>query len=103
MSSAAVAVTIANWRTPYGRIYLVMTLIFVYTTVANMVERPEGIKIASFFIGAIVFTSFLSRALRVTELRIDRVELSEGAQKIIEEVSQNEIRIIAHRPDRRSV
>ncbi len=102
MSSAAVAVTIANWRTPYGRIYLLMTLIFIYTTLTNMVERPEGIKIASFFIGAIVFTSLLSRVIRVTELRIHTVELSEGARSIIEEASRGEIRIIAHRPDKRN-
>ena len=102
MSSAAVAVTIANWRTPYSRFYLLMTLIFIYTTITNMVERPEGIKIASFFIAAIVFTSLLSRVIRVTELRIHAVELSESARQIIEEVSRDEIRIIAHRPDKRS-
>jgi hypothetical protein len=79
-----------------------MALIFIYTTITNMVERPEGIKIASFFIGAIVFTSFLSRVIRITELRIHAVEFLESAQKIIQEVSQNEIRIIAHRPDKRS-
>ena len=102
MSSAAVAVTMANWRTPLGRIYLLMTLVFVYTTIANMVERPEGIKIASFFIAAIVLTSLLSRIIRATELRIHTVELSENAQKMIEEISDQGVRIIAHRPDKRS-
>jgi hypothetical protein len=101
MSSAAVAVTIANWRTLTAG-FTFDDFIFIYTTITNMVERPEGIKIASFFIGAIVFTSFLSRVIRITELRIHAVEFLESAQKIIQEVSQGEIRIIAHRPDKRS-
>ena len=46
MTSAAVAVTIAFWGTRRRYFYLAMTVIFAYTTVANIVERPEGIKIA---------------------------------------------------------
>ena len=42
--------------------------IFLYTTVVNIVERPDGVKIASFFIGMIVVTSLLSRVWRATEL-----------------------------------
>ncbi len=103
MSSAAVAVTIANWRTSFGRIYLLMTVIFVYTTITNILERPEGIKIASFFITAIVFSSLLSRVIRATELRIQGVKLSQTAQAMIEELKNEPIRIIAHRPDKRTV
>ena len=51
MSSAAVAVTIATWHTPQRWLYLPMATIFAYTTILNIFERPEGIKIASFFIG----------------------------------------------------
>ena len=46
--------------------YLAITAIFFYTTAANMIERPDGIKIASWFIIAIVASSFWSR--RATEL-----------------------------------
>ncbi len=103
MSSAAVAVTIANWSTSLGRIYLLMTLIFVYTTIANIVQRPEGIKIAFFFVAAIVFTSLISRAIRSTELRIHGVTLIPSAQEIIDEITAaNVVRIIAHRPDKRT-
>jgi hypothetical protein len=102
MTSAAVAVTIASgggvWRYVYGA----MTLIFVYTTLENIRERPEGIKIASFFIVAIVGTSFVSRAFRSTELRIGSVSLSSKARQFLEEDRGRPIRIIAHRPDKRT-
>jgi hypothetical protein len=102
MTSASVAVTIATWHSSKKWLYLPMTLIFVYTTVANMVERPEGIKIASFFIASIVFTSLLSRVIRSTELRIQGVRLSQSAQAMIDEIKDEAVRIIAHRPDKRT-
>ena len=71
---------------------------FVYTTVLNIYERPEGIKIASFFIGAMIFTSLLSRALRSTELRICAVELDDAAKALLAEDDDQVIRFIARRP-----
>ena len=53
---------------------MVLTVIFVYTTVVNIVERPEGIKIASFFIVTIIVTSLVSRVMRSTELRVQGIE-----------------------------
>ncbi|HJU54816.1 MAG TPA: hypothetical protein VJ715_09600 [Pyrinomonadaceae bacterium] len=101
MSSAAVAVTISAWRRGNKWwAYLVIALVFGYTTVVNIIERPEGIKIASFFIGVIVLTSLVSRVWRTTELRVERVELDDAAQRIINEASQGTIRIIANRCDR---
>ena len=53
MTSAAVAVTLAALRrgTKLGVMaFGLVTLVFIYTLVANVIERPEGIKIASFFI-----------------------------------------------------
>jgi hypothetical protein len=105
MSSAAIAVTIATWHTRQRWLYLPMAMIFVYTTVLNIFERPEGIKIASFFIGAIVASSLLSRVIRSTELRIQGVELTQSAQAMIDEIKEKgeAVRIIAHRPDKRTV
>ncbi|PYQ05328.1 MAG: amino acid transporter [Acidobacteria bacterium] len=103
MSSASMAVTLANWRHRRRRwLYLLMTMVFAYTTAANIVERPEGIKIASFFIAAIVFSSLLSRALRATEVRIKSVQLSATARAFVDEVVPHPVRIIAHRPDKRA-
>jgi hypothetical protein len=101
MSSAAIAVTLSLWREGNVKwVFLAISLVFVYTTVVNIIERPEGIKIASFFIGAIVLASFVSRALRTTELRVERVELDEAATGFIREAGRGAIRIIANRRDR---
>jgi hypothetical protein len=102
MTSAAIAVAIAHWKTPRRYLYLPMALVFLYTTIANIVERPEGIKIASCFIAGIVFASLLSRAIRSTELRITAVELSEKAQAFVREAADGGIHIVAHRPDKRT-
>jgi hypothetical protein len=101
MTSASVAVTIDKWDTNRRWLYVPMTVIFVYTLVANVVERPEGIKIASFFIAAIITASLFSRAIRSTELRVSHVTLSPQAQSFIEEMAPHPVRIVAHRPDKR--
>ena len=104
MSSAAVAVTLSAWREGAIRYaFLAIALIFGYTTVVNIFERPEGIKIASFFIFSIIAVSFISRTLRSTELRVESVELNETARQFIEEARAGTIRIIANRPDRGDV
>lgn len=65
--------------------FVLSTLVFAYTTVVNIHERPEGLKIASMFIGAIVLISLLSRIMRTTELRVESVSLDEEAQRFINE------------------
>jgi hypothetical protein len=102
MTSASVAVTIDKWGTDRRWVYAPMTVVFAYTLVANVVERPEGIKIASFFIGAIISTSLFSRAIRSTELRISHVTLSPQAQAFVDEAAPHPVRIVAHRPDKRT-
>jgi hypothetical protein len=104
MTSAAVAVTLSvrRKRGPWWA-FLLISLVFGYTTVVNVIERPEGIKIASFFIGAIILTSLVSRVWRTTELRVQKVELDEAAQDIIEEAKSGTIRIVANRCDRGDV
>jgi hypothetical protein len=99
MTSAAVAVTLSarskGQKTAFA--FGIIALLFLYTTVENVRERPEGIKIAAFFIGTIVIVSFLSRIFRTTELRVERVELDEIAQRFIEETSKRGVRIIANK------
>ena len=60
-----------------------ISLVFIYTTVVNIVEQPEGIKIASIFIVVIVLTSLFSRVYRSTELRVDRIELDDAAREFV--------------------
>jgi hypothetical protein len=102
MSSAAIAVTISAWRKGEKMrwAFLLISLVFIYTTVVNIIERPDGIKIASFFIGLIILTSLFSRVYRTTELRVEKVELDENAQKFISEVGRGQIRIVANRCDK---
>ncbi len=100
MSSAALAVAITAWRQQNRWVtFLSITVVFLYTSVANIFERPEGIKIASVFILSIIVMSLVSRALRSTELRVLGVEADEVAARFIEEASDGEaVRIIANRP-----
>jgi hypothetical protein len=102
MSSAAIAVTLSVWRRGKRWLpFLAIALVFLYTTAQNVHERPEGIKIASLFIGAIIFTSFMSRVWRTTELRVVRVEFDDVARGFIDELIEkdSQIRIVANRRD----
>jgi hypothetical protein len=107
MLSAAVAVTIsAHRRGARGATVAlgVITLVFGYTTVANVVERTDGVKIASFFIAAIVVTSLISRATRSTELRVTRIRFDDLAKRFVREEAAaggGEIGLIANEPDAR--
>lgn len=101
ITSAAVAGTLTVWdrkpRLRYG--YLVIALIFIYTTVVNCVERPEGVHIALAFIATIFFASIISRALRSVELRVHKIDLDPLAKRFIDEAAKTgNIRILAHRP-----
>jgi len=100
ITSAAFAVTLSARRHREKRatlIFGIITVLFVYTTVVNIIERPEGIRIAACFIGGIIFTSLISRVWRSTELRVERIEIDDIAQEFIAEESRGAIRIIANR------
>jgi hypothetical protein len=105
MSSAAVAVTLASrreHRRPAMIAFGLITVIFVYTTAVNIVERPDGIRIASFFIATIVAGSLVSRVFRSTELRVSEVVLDETAERLLyEAAADGKLRIIANHPDER--
>ena len=100
MGSAALAVTLAAQRAgqPW-RGYMFLTLLFAYTTAVNIIERPEGIKIASIFIVTIIAMSMTSRVLRSTELRVHGVAADPAAIQFIHAAADAPVRIIANRPD----
>jgi hypothetical protein len=50
--------------------FWVVTAVFAYTLIANVIERPDGVIIASVFITAIVVVGGVSRYRRATELRV---------------------------------
>lgn len=99
MTSAAVAVTL-HFRGKRAQFlaFATITLVFVYTTLLNIYERPEGIKIASWFIATIIVTSMISRVLRSTELRLREVHADDRAQGFITEAGTAPVRILAIRP-----
>jgi hypothetical protein len=101
MTSAAVAVALAQWRARSGTsiLFAVITVVFAYTTVTNVIERPDGVKIATWFIAIIVITSLISRVLRSTELRVHGVTADVIADGFLREVARSPVRVIAHRPD----
>jgi hypothetical protein len=101
MTSASVAVTISarKKKQKVWLLFLVITIVFIYTTIVNMIEQPSGIKIASLFILGIILASFISRAMRTTEVRIGQIEFDTKAKEFIDEMSDGEIRIVANRKE----
>ncbi|WP_406864170.1 amino acid transporter [Streptomyces sp. HUAS MG47] len=102
--SAAIAVTIAaskagqrGWTIGFG----VISAVFLYTTVVNIIERPDGVKIGACFIAGIILISLLSRLGRAFELRVTHVELEELAERFIRDISHRTPRFIANEPDNR--
>ena len=83
--SAAVAVAIAMWREfredPHRPASLLalsayfwgVTILFVYTVIDNVIERPDGAIISSIFIVGILLFSAFSRYQRARELRVSEM------------------------------
>jgi len=104
ITSAATAVTLsARRKKQKGRMiaFAVISLIFVYTTLANVYERPDGVKIAACFIAAILVVSFLSRLYRAFELRVTQIDADERALGFLRECGRRQIRLVANEPDNR--
>ena len=100
MTSAAIAVTLAVRKRKKRWVpFLIIALVFTYTTLQNIHERPEGIKIASFFILVIVAASLVSRVWRSTELRVEKVELDDLAREFVRRAAKGTVRIVANRRD----
>ncbi|MFF4054182.1 APC family permease [Streptomyces sp. NPDC001668] len=104
ISSAAIAVTIAarkagqrGWSVGFA----VISAVFLYTTVVNVIERPDGVKIGACFIAGIILVSLLSRLARAFELRVTDVTLDAMAERFIRDMASRKIRIIANEPDQR--
>ncbi|MFC4612707.1 amino acid transporter [Streptomyces maoxianensis] len=104
--SAAIAVTIAahragqrNWTIAFA----VISAVFLYTTVANVFERPDGVKIGACFIAGIMLVSLLSRLARAFELRVTSVRLDGMAERFVRDIASRRIRFIANEPDNRDL
>ncbi|MFG2859146.1 amino acid transporter [Streptomyces sioyaensis] len=106
ISSAAIAVTLAARRTRergWTIGFALISVVFLYTTVVNVIERPDGVKIGACFIAGIILVSLLSRLARAFELRVTNVVLDDMAERFIRDVAHRKIRFIANEPDQRDV
>lgn len=112
MLSAALATVIEIWRERTGswwqRLhwgYALVTFVFLYTTGAIIVEKPDGMKIAGCFIAAVVVSSFVSRTVRSTELRFTGFRYKDDQSKFLWD-SMRHIEfpiLVPHRPGRRGL
>ena len=103
ISSGAVAVAIMKWQQRHHVLrYGVIAAIFLYTTFLNMVERPEGLKIASFFIATIILHVARSRAWpdRPSFACAASSQTQRRPTSSMHAARFGVIRIIANRPDK---
>jgi hypothetical protein len=73
--SAAVAVALALWRESRSTralslYFWLVSGVFLFTLIDNVIERPDGIIIASCFVAGVLVLSAVSRWRRATELRV---------------------------------
>ncbi|WP_055493057.1 hypothetical protein [Streptomyces sp. TP-A0356] len=106
ISSAAIAVTIAARKAGQRRwtvAFATIATVFLYTTVVNVIERPDGVKIGACFIAGIILVSLLSRLARAFELRVTSVTMDVLAERFVRDIASRRIRFIANEPDNRDV
>jgi hypothetical protein len=113
ITSACVATVIDRWksrpavpwvrRVPWG--YGLITAVFLYTTADVVIGKPAGIKIASFFIAAILVTSIVSRVVRARELRFEGFHYPDPKARLLWDTIRHLglSVLVPHRPGRRSL
>jgi len=119
MLSAAVAVALAlrhDTTDPHvpspspwlSRYFWVVTAVFAFTFVDNVIVRPDGIYIAGAFILFVLITSGISRYQRATELRVADLHFADAASEALwEEIRGKKVNLVplrlstaAHRVDK---
>ena len=104
ITSASVAVTLSALKAKQRAQtigFSIVALVFVYTTVVNVIERPDGVRIASLFILGIIVVSVVSRIQRSFQLRATSVSFDEMALDFVTSDADDygAIRIISNEPD----
>ncbi len=105
--SAAVAVALATWREartgrhpdgrrgaprrkPFVSLYFwLISAVFAFALIDNVVERPDGVIIAGLFCLAILVASALSRYRRALELRVDALSFANARSEQIWEAAKD--------------
>lgn len=113
MSSAGVATVIERWRARKGWYWIfrvpwyfaLVAVLFIYTTGAVIIEKPDGIKIAACFIATIITMSLASRSARAMELRFGGFQFKDASSKFLWDSIRNaEFDVLVpHRPGQRTL
>jgi hypothetical protein len=80
MLSAGVAVALTLWREFHWTLsgyFWIISAVFAFALIDNVIERPDGVIIASIFIAGVLICSGISRYLRSTELRVSEVTFAD--------------------------
>lgn len=88
-----------TWRNfPWGT--ALISLFFTYATIAIIIEKPDGLMIASAFVGGIMVVSIASRIARSKELRVTRFEFVNHESQFMWQTLQHlDVPVLApHRP-----
>ena len=104
ITSASVAVTLSALHKKQRAAtigFAAVTVVFLHTTVANIIERPDGVRIAALFIVGIMVVSIVSRVQRSFQLRATSVTLdAQAIDFVLSDAEEfDSIRIVANEPD----
>lgn len=86
--------------------FALISAVFVYTTVANVYERPDGIIIASVFIASVLTISIASRIWRSRELRLKEFRFADETARMLwtDICADGGFRVLVpHRPGHRTL
>jgi hypothetical protein len=87
----------ALWKSFY---FAVVAVVFAFTLIDNVFERPDGVIISSIFIVSIIILSGISRWWRATELRVEQHQfIDEESQKFFEQMKGKKINLVPLRTD----
>jgi hypothetical protein len=86
-------------------IFVVICVVFVYTTAVILYEKPDGIKIAGCFIVSVLAFSIISRTVRATELRFIGFEFVDDQSRFLwDSLKHLEFPVLVpHRPGNRDL
>ncbi|SFI06719.1 APC family permease [Planctomicrobium piriforme] len=95
---------VKNWAT-FPWVTVIIGLVFTYATIAIIIEKPDGLMIASAFVGGIIAVSIASRVIRSSELRVVRFDFVDNESRFLWQTLQHlDVPVLApHRPGGRSL